>query len=418
MGPGQRLLPRATVRTHNDRRSVPTMPTPEVDPAVRALSRTLLPEADQLAPLMAARIREEVGFYADEVAVPAAVLDASCADNLRYVLGNLAGAPVVTNEVPRATGAVRAESGVPYAAVLQAYRIGGRYIWELLVRRADDAARDTLLRAAADIWAVTDELSAQVTDAYRTTLADRARRDGQVRAALVGTLLDSESAAVEQLWESASSLRLPQHGDLVVIAAQCPAPGTEALTEIEESLRRRDVASAWRLDHDHQDGIVVLRPRYRVDALLDDLRGAAAGRVGVSAVFGRVDEARRALRQARLACAAGTPHGTDVTRFEDRPTATLLAAVPDLAGEIAERLLGAVLELAPADRTTLLDTARIWFEVDGSATGAAARLHLHRNSVRYRLRRLEELTGLSLLRPSDLAELRLALEAARIFDLG
>jgi DNA-binding PucR family transcriptional regulator len=49
------------------------------------------------------------------------------------------------------------------------------------------------------------------------------------------------------------------------------------------------------------------------------------------------------------------------------------------------------------------------------ATAAAAeKLHLHRNTVRYRLRRVEELTGRSLAEPTGVAELHLALEAARI----
>ena len=79
---------------------------------------------------------------------------------------------------------------MPYAAVLHAFRIGGRFIWELLVERSAPDSRDVLLRAAADIWAVSDDLSSQVTDAYGSAMAERARRDGQMRAALVGTLLD------------------------------------------------------------------------------------------------------------------------------------------------------------------------------------------------------------------------------------
>jgi PucR C-terminal helix-turn-helix domain/GGDEF-like domain len=394
------------------------MPTAPTDPAVRALSQALLPEAEQLATAMAARIRAEVALYADETLVSAAALAASCSDNIRYVLGNLAGTPVVQSEVPRATGRLRAESGVPYDAVLHAYRIGGRYIWELLVERADDDARDTLLLAAADIWTVTDELSAQVTDAYRATLAERVRRDGQVRAALLASLLDSPATDADRLREVVASLRLPLQGDLVVVSAECPTPGAEALAQVETSLRRQGVTSAWRLDVDHHDGVVVLRSRYRIDALLDELRRVAVGRVGVSPVFGRIEESHRALRQARLAGAAGSPGEVDVGRYEDRPIAVLLAAAPDLALDITRRTLAQVLDLPPADCRTLLDTARVWFDEAGATTAAADRLHLHRNSVRYRLRRLEELSGLDLTRPADLAALHLALEAARIFDLG
>ena len=393
------------------------MAVPDVEPAVRELSRALLPETPVLARDMADRIRAEVAVYRDEQLVSRAELDASCGDNLRYVLGNLAGAPVIDGQAPRATGTARAERGVPYAAVLQAFRIGGRFIWELLVERADPGARDILLRAAADIWAVTDDLSAQVTEAYRTALADQVRRDGQVRAALVGTLLDGDVAAAEQLWESASLLRLPRRGEFVVVAAHCPSPGTEGLPGVDDLLRRHDVPSAWRLDHEYQDGVVALRARFRLDRLTAQLSPIAHGRVGLSTPFHRIDDAPRALREARLACAAATPGSRETVGYADRPSAVLLATTPDAAEALARRVLGPVLDLPAEDRRLVLETARIWLAADGSTSAAAQRLHLHRNTVRYRLRRLEELSGRNLGRPVDIAEVHLALESIRILGL-
>jgi hypothetical protein len=389
-----------------------------VDPVVGELSAALLPQADDLAVGMAERIRAEIPIYAGGQVLSDQELHASCADNLRYVLGNLAGAPAVGPDVPRATGAERADRGLPYATLLQAYRIGGRYIWELLVAAADSSARDRLLRAAADIWAVTDDLSAQVTEGYRTTLADRARRDVQVRSALLGTLLDGDIDAAEQLWQSAAVLKLPRTADYVVVTAECPSRGTEALPGIEESLRRKNVVSAWRMDLDHQDGLVALIPVYGVDRLAVDLLALARGRVGVSAVFGRVDGAQHARRESRLAASSVSPGTSGVVRFEEQPLSVLLAGAPEGAETMARRVLGAVLDLPPDDRQLIVDTARTWLAVAGSTSTAADRLHLHRNTVRYRLRRVEELTGRNLAEPVGAAELHVALECARILGLG
>jgi hypothetical protein len=385
---------------------------------VRELSRRLLPEADGIGARMAERICAEIPLYAEGQLVPYEQLTASCVDNTSFVLGHLADESRMNVAAPRATGISRAEQRVPYAAVLQAYRVGARFLWELLVDRAEPNARDVLLLAAADIWAVSDELASQVTEAYREALGEMARRDGQMRAVLVSSLLDGDTTAAEELVESAGVLRLRRAGEFVVVSAGCPTPGEEALPDVERELRRHNLVSAWRLDHEHQDGLVELRVGFGSEALVEVLAGLARGRVGVSASFRGLAEAPDARRQARLACSAAAPASHEVVRFGDQPLAVLLAAAPDQAAALASSVLGPVLALAGDDRDVLLKTASTWLAAEGSTSVAAEQLHLHRNSVRYRLRRLEELTGHDLAKPLDAAQVFLALECVRILGLA
>jgi DNA-binding PucR family transcriptional regulator len=202
------------------------------------------------------------------------------------------------------------------------------------------------------------------------------------------------------------------------VAAECPVPGQEALPEIEERLRRHDVASAWRLDAELQEGLVSLRPRFDVERLCAELEPMASGRIGVSEPYPSLDQAPLALRQAQLACAAATPGTTKLVRFDDEPIAVLLVSAPDASLSVARRILGRVLDLPDGDRILLIDTMRIWLAEAGSTSAAASRLHVHRNTVRYRLRRLEELTGRRLTDPLDVSELHVALECARMLGLG
>ncbi|MDT4963065.1 MAG: hypothetical protein QOF87_2712 [Pseudonocardiales bacterium] len=392
--------------------------TTAVDPVVRNLSRMLLPHVDDFAHRMAARIQAQEPLYREGQVVPADELRRSCQDNLLYVFGRLAGDPNVGVEAPRATGVRRAEAGVPLSAVLQAFRIGGRLVWELLVEHADDAAQDTLLRCAADIWAISDDLAEAAAAAYHGTSADRARHDNQLRSALLNSLLDGRLGDSARLWESAALLRLPQHGTFVVVAAECPSPGEEALPRIEDLLRSHDVVSAWRLDAELQEGLVSLGARFDLERLCAELASVAVQRLGVSEAYSNLEATAAALRQARLACAAGTPHTRSLVRFDEQPVATLLISAPDAAQAVARRILGPLLDLPDDDRAVIVDTVRAWLAEGGSTSTAASRLHLHRNTVRYRLRRLEDLTGRSLANPLDLAELHVALECARMLDLG
>jgi DNA-binding PucR family transcriptional regulator len=92
----------------------------------------------------------------------------------------------------------------------------------------------------------------------------------------------------------------------------------------------------------------------------------------------------------------------------------LAAAAPDAAAELARTVLGPVLDLASQDRSTLLGTLRAWFDAGGSTVETSKRIYCHPNTVRYRLRRLQEHTGRSLDDPRAVAELLAALDALRL----
>jgi hypothetical protein len=393
------------------------VPELDVAPEVASLSRRLLPEAEAFGQRMAEKICAAIPEYAEGQFVGIDEVISSCTDNMRFVLGMLAG-DRVSLDSPRATGTARADQGVPYAAVLQAFRIGGRFIWEELVAHAEAAERDVLLLAAADIWAVSDDLATHATEAYRTALADRARRDGQRRAALVAALLDGDAGEAERIWEASGVLNLDGGADYVVVAAESPSPGAEGLPDVELLLRRKNVGSAWRFDHEHHEGVVALRFGFGIDDLVAVLDAAAAGRVGVSSPFARLERAVDGRRQARSACATASPGTTEVVRFGQRPLGVLLANSPEQARAMADAVLGPVLAMPDEDGAVMLETARAWLAAGGSTSTAARQLHVHRNTVRYRLRRLEEATGRDLAVPIDAAEVYVALECVRILGLA
>jgi DNA-binding PucR family transcriptional regulator len=136
--------------------------------------------------------------------------------------------------------------------------------------------------------------------------------------------------------------------------------------------------------------------------------------VGVSrptdaqALAGAVREARHALALARLR--DGPVQVVCDSEFTSH--VALLASVPDdLRRAFASRVLDAVLDYDARNDAGLLDTLTAYLECSGSWSRVAQRLHLHVNTVRYRIGRVEQLTGRDLSSLADRVDLFLALRS-------
>jgi uncharacterized protein YoaH (UPF0181 family) len=247
-------------------------------------------------------------------------------------------------------------------------------------------------------------------------------RDEQKRQLLEGTsqrprLIDSllEGRVLDRwsLSEVASALRLPAIGPFVVIAAEAPGVGIEPLPEIESKLRSRDVYSAWRLQPDLQVGIVHVNPEGQLDETLGFVSRLATNRVGVSARFDDLRDTPRALHFAKVMLRGKPGEASPVAMFDGSILATAAVGAPDVMVKAIANVLQGFDSLVNDERETLFETFRVWQDSDASVRGAAEVLFCHPNTVRSRLRRIEEHTGRSLSRPKDVAELCLAFEVHR-----
>ena len=149
---------------------------------------------------------------------------------------------------------------------------------------------------------------------------------------------------------------------------------------------------------------------------LDELRFRSATAPGVRVAIGEPApgiagfrtshiEALHAQRIARL---AGRHEGS-ITRYRDIALCALATANIEHARRFVERELG---RLASRDDTTrrLGATVRTYLDENGSRGRTAKRLHIHENTVAYRLRQAEELLGRSVEKRT--LELRVALALA------
>jgi PucR family transcriptional regulator, purine catabolism regulatory protein len=121
-----------------------------------------------------------------------------------------------------------------------------------------------------------------------------------------------------------------------------------------------------------------------------------------------VDGIRWSFLEARDALGKGT----GVHEGEPLSIPRLLMANPDLpVQELGRATLGPLLNADRTGDSQLIETLRTFLELDGSVQATADQMYVHRNTVRYRLSRIEALTDRSLSSTKDRVHLWLALLA-------
>ncbi|NBH06814.1 PucR family transcriptional regulator [Amycolatopsis sp. SID8362] len=358
---------------------------------------------------------DRIALYRDEKIVPRDDLHRSIAVNLRFMVAALAGDDV--DAAPEETGSRRAHQGAPLPEVLQVYRIGCAMLWDVMVDRARNhggpGATDALVDLASRLWQVTDDHAVRLTEAYRATSAELLVSQQRRRSALAEALFTGQRVLNSGPWEAGKLLGLSLDGKLAVVAAETRGLAEESLIGVERRLARLGIVSAWQLTPTLQAGVVSLRDDQR-DPMLTVLQDVAVARAGVSPLYRSLVETPRALHLARTALAGLPPGKPEVRAFGSSPLAAFLAYDPDEGQRLAVDVLGAVLDQPAEERDILLETLHAYITCGGSSDRAAQALHCHANTVRYRLRRIKELTGRSLTDPRAVAELVTAAQAIRL----
>ncbi|NML51237.1 PucR family transcriptional regulator [Streptomyces sp. R302] len=159
----------------------------------------------------------------------------------------------------------------------------------------------------------------------------------------------------------------------------------------------------------HADALLAAVRAPLSSGLADDGRltlGVSAAVHSAEGLRGALEEARHARRVAAArpgrVCAAG--------HHELASHVLLLPFVPDdVRRAFTARLLDPLRDYDRRHRAELIPTLEAFLDCDGSWTRCATRLHLHVNTLRYRVGRIEQLTGRDLSRLEDKLDFFLAL---------
>lgn len=204
--------------------------------------------------------------------------------------------------------------------------------------------------------------------------------------------------------DSADRIAVAHTGEEAVALVPLPAVGAPAPDRDGERAEGPDQDPALHAD------VLLAAVREPLSAgLADDGRltlGVSAAVHSPEGLRGALEEARHARRVAAArpgrVCAAG--------HHELASHVLLLPFVPDdVRRAFTARLLDPLREYDRRHRAELIPTLETFLDCDGSWTRCAARLHLHVNTLRYRVGRIEQLTGRDLSRLEDKLDFFLAL---------
>jgi hypothetical protein len=353
----------------------------------------------------------EVPAYRASGLVPFDELLANCVAEVGFTMESLCGTPIDLRGA-HAAGRRRAAEGMPLPDVMSAYRVGFARMWSILVDEARhrDVPDASLVAAASRMWERQAAFTEAVVSGYRDETAARVLREEEESSALVEALLEGRVVERLSLWEATDALGLGPAGPVVVVVAEAGEVGRHPLPGVREALRVIGLRSAWHLASDAQMGIVAVPDAEAFPRLVEELRRRAPARVGLSPVQPGVSEAPKGLRLARIAMLSAPP-ASPVAIFGDDVIGAASVASAELLGQLTRGVLAGLDDLSADERSLLLVTFRAWVDHGGSATEAGRVLYCHPNTVRYRLRKLEERTGRSVGDPRSMLELMLAAEA-------
>lgn len=276
-------------------------------------------------------------------------------------------------------GADRAEQGVPLAALLDGFQAGRAAAIRLAIAhvRAAGVPAETLLDGFVELDGLITGLEHQLTHAHHRTELDRIRTARDQRVLVLRHLLLGTARPDEVDLDSVGLAQGSRYHCLV---------SAEHDPDAAHRLEGRLSASAG--------GGYGLLSGYLV-GVATRLPSAASAR-GALVVAGPAVDLADLPDSYRMCCVArdaGVRAGlTGLVGVADLAVDSAFDAMPELGRTLVDRLLGALRPGTPFHQE-LVSTALAHLDNGGRLAATADVLHVHPNTVKYRLRRLRELTG-------------------------
>lgn len=371
--------------------------------------RAVRPVASRLVEDVLATVREENTIYAEVLAGPEGVgIRLGIEQAIKSFLDAIERGErpsAETGEIWRRLGEAEFQAGRSLDALRAAFRTGVRAAWRGAAELASEAGVPTasVIALAEAIFVYSDELTNDVLEGYIRTQSDEASERERRRRRLVSLLLEPDGQDPEAIRHAAELARwaLPRTLAVLAVPGDSPAPTARGLD--------LDVLAA-----SDQDGAFLVLPDPDAPGRARLLSHALNGAPGALGPTVAPSEAYRSLRWARQALAlaeASTIDGSLPIRASEHLATLIVMRDRELAETLVSERLAPLLSLQQPERERLLETLAAWLGHQRHTPRIASQLHVHPQTVRYRLAKLRELLGDRLETADGRFELELALRA-------
>ena len=353
-----------------------------------------------------------------------------------------------TARVYRALGRGEVREGRPLDALQSAFRLGARLTWQCLAEVGAKAGvpPERMYRLAEAVFVYVEELAGLAREGYTEA---QARLDGEIqrRRELLLELLTrvpgpGRDAVAEPAraahWTLPATVRLialrrPERDESGVEPWSPALYGTDALrytTGPEPFLLVPDAGPGTRLLLERAlsgwataGWVAAVGPPVPLTEAGISLRwarrllGLGTRGLGARAVGGANGAGANGVAMTATATARSSDARATVLHCLDHLPTLILLEDEALVRTLIGRRLGPLQTAAAHQRDRLAETLLAWLECRGSAPEVARRLGVHPQTVRYRVRQLNELFGAALTEPETRYELELALRGRALLSV-
>jgi PucR-like helix-turn-helix protein len=301
----------------------------------------------------------------------------------------------------------RAAEGMPLEDLLHAYRLGGRLGWRAIAGAAEDADEERALLGGAELlMRYVDQVSAAVAQTYLDERQHLVSEEERRLRDLAEALMQNRPLSAS-LRDAARRISFPIEDRYRAFVQTVPGVPAYTHGQVAAALRMRGVLALT-----EGDRVAGLAPAdTEPEALIEP--GAL---VAVGEPAGRADLTEE-LDDMRVLVELGRrTERTGLLTADQFVPELLLARSPRLARLATRRALDAIEQYTDPRSADLMKTLRTFVESGLDRRRAAAQLHVHPNTLDYRLQRIAQLTGLELGRPDDLALVVLALKQRTLLE--